>query len=87
LRVILFDEYQVSSGPAVQGANGQGFVSGHDFIDSAIKYCQGAPSISAFFAEMGGNAMSLFSCRINSRAKRPFFDGRALAPELTHVFE
>jgi len=35
-------------------------------IDSAIKYCQGAPSISAFFAEMGGNAMSLFSCRINS---------------------
>ena len=35
-------------------------------IDPAIKYCQGAPSISAFFAEMGGNTMSLFSCRINS---------------------
>jgi phage-related protein len=39
-------------------------------IDSAIKYCQGAPSISAFFAEMGGNAMSLFSCRINRELNR-----------------
>jgi hypothetical protein len=34
-------------------------------IDPATKYCQGAPSISAFFAEMGGNTMSLFYCRIN----------------------
>jgi hypothetical protein len=25
------DEYQVSSGTAVQGTNGQGFVTGHDF--------------------------------------------------------
>jgi hypothetical protein len=35
-------------------------------IDSATQYCQGAPSISAFFAEMGGNTMPLFSCWINS---------------------
>jgi len=34
-------------------------------IDPATKYCQGAPSISALFAEMGGYTMSLFSCRIN----------------------
>jgi hypothetical protein len=32
------------------------------FIDPATKYCQGVPSISAFFAEMGGNTMSLFYC-------------------------
>jgi hypothetical protein len=35
-------------------------------MDPATKYCQGAPSISASFAEMGGKAISLFSCRINS---------------------
>jgi hypothetical protein len=29
------------------------------------RYCQGAPPISASFAEMGGNTMSLFFCRIN----------------------
>jgi hypothetical protein len=29
-------------------------------IDSATKYCQGAPSISAFFAEMGGNRCHCF---------------------------
>ena len=28
---ISVDEYQVSSGTAVQGTNGQGFVTGHDF--------------------------------------------------------
>jgi hypothetical protein len=39
---------------------------GLQIIDSATKYCEGAPSISAFFAEMGGKAISLFSCRINS---------------------
>ena len=30
-RPISVDEYQVSSGTAVQGTNGQGFVTGHDF--------------------------------------------------------
>jgi hypothetical protein len=30
-------------------------------IDPAIKYCLGAPSFSAPFAEKGGKAMSLFS--------------------------
>jgi hypothetical protein len=33
-------------------------------IDPAIEYCQGAPSFSAFFAEKGGKAMPLLSCRI-----------------------
>ena len=37
---------------------------GSGTIDPATKYCQGAPSISAFFAEMGGNTMPLFCCRI-----------------------
>jgi hypothetical protein len=34
-------------------------------IDPATKYRQGAPSISAFFAEMDGNTMSLLYCRID----------------------
>jgi len=35
-------------------------------IDPATQYCQGAPSFSAPFAEKGGKAMPLSSCRINS---------------------
>jgi hypothetical protein len=44
-------------------------------IDPATKYCQGAPSISVPFAEMDGNATSLFSCRIDNR-----IDEALLAP-------
>jgi hypothetical protein len=48
-------------------------------IDPAIKYCLGAPSFSAPFAEKGGKAMSLFSCRINkSAAIRAFLIGTLL---------
>ena len=35
LRAFSGDEYQANSGMAVQGANGQGFVTGHDFIRAA----------------------------------------------------
>jgi hypothetical protein len=73
----------VESALAVYGESltPMGKVSGHDFIDSATKYCQGAPSISAFFAEMGGNTMPLFSCRIKSRAAMLDNKRWALAPD------
>jgi hypothetical protein len=38
-------------------------------IDSATKYCQGAPSISAFFAEMGGNRCHCFLAGSISRSR------------------
>jgi len=56
--VVAFLDIQTAAGQfATQG----GSVQRLELFDRL----QGAPSISAFFAEMGGNAMSLFSCRIN----------------------